>query len=100
MDHDANSDLLETKHVGMTDQIGDAPRLDDANHKFTPAGSTPLVKGKDGAPVHGSFNYSSVVDMLLYLSGHTHPDIVFALNCCARYMFCPKRSHGEVLKRI
>ena len=38
--------------------------------------------------------------MLLYLSGHTRPDITFAVNCCARYMFCPKHSHKLDLKQI
>ena len=38
--------------------------------------------------------------MLLYLSGHTRPDITFAVNCCARYMLCPKHSHELALKRI
>ncbi len=38
--------------------------------------------------------------MLLYLSGHTRPDITYAVNCCARYMFCPKHSHELALKRI
>ena len=36
--------------------------------------------------------------MLLYLSGNTSPDIAFTVNCCAQYMFCPKRSHEFVLK--
>ena len=26
--------------------------------------------------------------------------ITFAVNCCARYMFCPKHSHELALKRI
>ena len=38
--------------------------------------------------------------MLLYPSGHTRPDIAYAVNCCARYMFCPKHSHELALKRI
>ena len=38
--------------------------------------------------------------MLLYLSGHTRPDITFAVSQCARYSFCPKKSHEEALKRI
>jgi hypothetical protein len=38
--------------------------------------------------------------MLLYLSRHTHPDIAYAVNCCARYMFCPKHFHELALKRI
>ncbi len=36
--------------------------------------------------------------MLLYLSGQTRPDITFAVNCCAGYMFCPKHLHEFALK--
>ena len=68
--------------------------------KFTPVEAKPLVKDADGNPAVGDFSYSSVVGMLLYLAGHTRPNMVYAVNCCARYMFCPKRSHELVLKNI
>jgi hypothetical protein len=58
------------------------------------------MKDADGEAAHGRFSYSSVIGMLLYLSGHTRPDIAYAVNCCARYMFCPKHSHELALKRI
>ncbi len=48
----------------------------------------------------GNFNYSSVVGMLLYLAGHTCPDITYAVNCSARYMFCPKLVYKQALKQI
>jgi hypothetical protein len=32
------------------------------------------------------------------LSEHTRPNIIFAVNCCTRYMFCPKHSHTLALK--
>ncbi len=38
--------------------------------------------------------------MLLYLSGHTRPAITFAINCCARYMFCPKHLNELAFKCI
>ena len=38
--------------------------------------------------------------MLLYLAGHSRPDIAYAVNCCARYMFSPRLSHEKALKRI
>ena len=38
--------------------------------------------------------------MLPYLSGHTRPNIAYAINCCARYMFCPKHSHKLALECI
>jgi hypothetical protein len=34
-----------------------------------------VVKDADREGVHGGLSYSSIVGMLLYLSGHTQPDI-------------------------
>jgi hypothetical protein len=76
--------------------------LDDGlvKGKYTPSESKPLVKNVNGEAASGAFSYSSVVGMLLYLSGHTCPDIAFAVNYCAQYMFCPKRLHELASKRI
>ncbi|KAL7479496.1 hypothetical protein ACHAW6_005221, partial [Cyclotella cf. meneghiniana] len=38
--------------------------------------------------------------MLLSLSGHSQPDIAYAVNCCARYMFNTWLLHEKALKRI
>ena len=45
------------------------------NWKVTPAEAKLLVKDTDGEVAHGDFSYSSVVDMLFYLSWHLQPDI-------------------------
>ncbi len=76
--------------------------LDDgyAWGKHTPAETKPPVNDEDGVAATEGFSYSSVVGMLLYLLGHTRPDITYAVNCCARYMFCPKHSHELALKHI
>jgi hypothetical protein len=85
----------------MIKRIIEALGLDDgAKGKFIPSESKPLVKDINGDLASGAFSYSSVVGMLLYLSGHTCPDITFAVNCCARYMLCPKHSHELALKQI
>ena len=70
------------KQVGLNDRFIETLGLDNgmAKGKFTPAESTPLVKDTDGEDSCGSFSYSSVVEMLLYLSDHTCPDIVYAVN--------------------
>ena len=65
-----------------------------------PAEAKPLTHDKDGKPCQGSFSYVSVMGMMLYLAGHTRPDIAYAVNCCAWYMFAPKLVHEVALKRI
>jgi hypothetical protein len=100
MERDEKTGLIEMKQTGLIDRVIAAMGLDSANAKWTPAEAAPLVKDAEGEAAHGDFNYASVVGMLLYLSGHTRPDIAYAVNCAARYMFCPKRSHEEALKRI
>jgi len=94
--------LIEMKQTGLIDRILEALGLDTkyATNKWTPAEGKPLTKDEDGEPPQGSFSYSSVVGMLLYLAGHTRPDIAYAVNCCARYMFNPRLSHEQALKRI
>jgi hypothetical protein len=67
---------------------------------WMPAEAVPLVKDAERALATGAFSYSSVVGMLLYLSGHTRPDIAYAVNCAAWCMFCPKKSHEEALTQI
>ena len=66
----------------------------------TPAEAAPLPKDSEGAPAFGAFNYPAVVGMMLYLSGHSRPDIAFAVNQCARYTFKPSRRHELAMLRI
>ena len=102
LERDPETGLLEMKQTGLIKRIIDAVGLDDkcVKGKYTPSESKPLVKDVHGHAASGAFSYSSVIGMLLYLSGHTRPDITFAVNCCARYMFCPKHLHELVLKRL
>ena len=102
LDHDASTGLLEMKQTGLLKRVIEALGLDDGytKGKHTPAESKPLVKDATREEAHGGFSYSSVVEMLLYLSRHTRPNIDYAVNCCARYLFCPKISHKLALKHI
>ncbi len=69
--------------------------------KHTPSESKPLVKNLNVEAESGAFSYISVVGMLLYLSGHIHPDITFAafLLCSISIHLCPKHLHELALKR-
>jgi histone deacetylase 1/2 len=66
----------------------------------TPAEASPLPKDVDGEPASGTFNYAAVVGIMFYLSGHSRPDIAFAVHQCDRYMFKPTRRHELALIRI
>jgi hypothetical protein len=89
------------KQTGLIKHVIKALELDGghAKGKYTPSESKPLVKDINGKSASGAFSYSSIMGMLLYLSGHTCPDITLAVKCCARYMFCPKHLHELALKR-
>jgi hypothetical protein len=102
LEPDPETGLLEMKQTGLIKQVIKALGLNDGlvKGKKTPSESKPLVKNINGEAASGAFSYSSVVGMLLYLSGHTCPDITVAVNCCARYMFCPKHLHELALKHI
>jgi hypothetical protein len=88
--------------VGLTQRIIEAVGLCSrlSTPIGTPAETSPLPKDADGQPASGSFNYAATVGMLLYLSGHSRPDIAFAVHQCARYTFSPTRRHELALIRI
>ena len=101
-DADGRATKLELTQTGLIDRIITNLGLDGGpeGNKSVPAGTKPLPKDADGDPCIEHFNVAAVVGQLLYLSGHTRPEIAYAVNCCARYMFCPKRSHELALKQI
>ena len=101
-DKDGRTTKMELTQTGLIDRIITNLGLDDKNQygKFTPAEAKPLTKDPEGDECQEDFNVAAVVGQLLYLSGHTRPDIAYAVNCVARYMFCPKRSHELALIRI
>ena len=64
----------------------------DGNHNPNrhPASAAALGIDPDGPPYNESFNYASIVGMLLYLSTNTHPDISLAVSQVARFKHNPK----------
>ncbi len=86
---------------GLSERIIAALGLDkNSTPCATPAEATALPKDAGGDPASGTINYASVVGMLLYLCGHTRPDLAFAVHQCARYTFAPTKRHEHALLRI
>eukprot|EP00804_Cyclotella_cryptica_P013417 CCRYP_005165-RG/>CCRYP_005165-RG protein AED:0.32 eAED:0.32 QI:0/-1/0/1/-1/1/1/0/434 len=98
----ASAPRLHLTQAGLAKRIVDALGLCSSFSTAisTPAEISPLPKDLSGVPASGTFNYAAVVGMLLYLCGHTRPDIAFAVHQCARYTFCPTRRHELALIRI
>ncbi|NCF91157.1 MAG: hypothetical protein GWQ05_09390, partial [Verrucomicrobiaceae bacterium] len=92
--------LLLTQE-GLTDRIIEAVGLDSkSTARSTPALKAPLTKDLSGELASGAFNYPSVIGMLLYLAGHSRPDIAFAVSQVARFSFCPRQSHENAVKLL
>lgn len=96
-ERNGNFKLTQT---GLIDKVIAAADMIDCNAIATPTSKEALGSDKDGEPMSEKWKYSTVVGMLLYLSGNTRPDITFAVHQCARYSHCPKQSHAKAVKRI
>ena len=95
-----NENHIVLSQIGLIDRIISTMGLDNAKKVKTPTTEQRLPKDEHGEPWNETFNYASVVGMLMYLAGNTRPDISFAVHQCARYTHFPKHSHEVALKRI
>ncbi len=93
-------DTIELTQKGLINRVIEATDMADCNSCDTPAEHKPLGKDLSGAAFAESWNYASVVGMLLYLSSNSRPDIAFAVHQCARFTHSPKQSHAKAIKRI
>ena len=98
IERDERNGTIKLTQTGLTKRIIEA--LNTTKTKQTPAVSEPLAIDADGDPPDGLYNYASVVGMLLYLQGHSRPDITFAVSQVARFIHGHRRSHEVALERI
>ena len=54
----------------------------------------------DGAPFAETWQYRTVIGMLMYLAANARPDIAFAVHQIARFSHAPRQSHAMAVKRI
>ena len=65
----------------------------------TPA-NTILFKNEDSNARIQTWNYRSVIGMMMFVAMSTRPDITFAVYQCAKFNANPKQCHEEAVKRI
>ena len=87
---------------GLIQNVLKATGMLHCNSKPTPGSGDgkPLGSDKTGSPARESWQYSSVVGMLLYLVSNSRPDIAFSVHQCARFTHNPRASHEKALLRI
>ena len=89
--------LLQT---GLIAKVLNAANMSDCNGVSTPTGNTPVGSDTEGAVFSESWQYRTVIGMLMYLAANTRPDIAFAVHQAARFSHAPRQSHAAAVKRI
>jgi len=74
--------------------------MQECNAKPTPASTTPLGTNANGQRCQQSWDYASVIGMLMYLTSNSRPDIQSAVHQCARFTHNPRASHEQAVLRI
>ena len=92
--------MLRLTQTGLIEKILRYTRMSECNTRGSPAISSPL--GTDATEAHrkDSWNYASIIGMMMYLASNAHPEIQFAVHQCARFAHCPQASHEEAVKHI
>jgi hypothetical protein len=74
---ESNDGSLTLTQSGLTERVIEALGLHShySTKKDTPAETSPPPKDQNGEPADPTNNYASIIGMLLYLSGHSRPDI-------------------------
>ena len=92
--------MLRLKKTGLIEKIIKSTSMSDCNTRESPVIYSPLGTNTDGAHQKDSWNYASVIGMIMYLASNAHPEIQFADYKCDRFTHFPRASHEEAVKHI
>ena len=95
----ADGSILLTQR-GLTEKTIEAAGMADCSINKTPCTQHGLGSDPEGEPMSETWNYASIVGMLLYLTTNTRPDIAFAVSQVARFTAYPRQSHAKAVKSI
>jgi hypothetical protein len=96
----SDNNTITMTQQGLIQKIIKTTEMEGCNPNWLPAPMKALGIDPDGEPMNESWNYRSVVGMLLYLSTNSRPDICFAVSQVARFSHSPKKSHASAIKTL
>jgi hypothetical protein len=74
--------------------------VEECNTSPTPTLASPIGKDAQGDQFTDTWEYATIVGILMFLASNSCPDIVYAIHQCACFTHCPKQTHGAEVKRI
>jgi hypothetical protein len=92
--------VLQLTQPGLIDEILTTMNLENCNGCDTPATTSPIHADQDGPTFNESWQYDSVIGMMMYLANNTRPDIADAVDQAARFTHHPRQSHAVGVKKI
>ena len=95
-----DGNVIKMTQERLIQKIIDTTGMKECSPNKTPSTREALGSDETGAPMEDSWNYRSVIGMLLYLSTNTRPDIAYAVSQAARFSHNPKKSHASAVKTI
>ncbi len=97
---DKNTNEMTFLQTGLINKVLKATGMEDCNAKATPAGTTLLGTDADGPRCQLSWEYASVIGMLMYLTLNSQLDIQFAVPQCAQFTHNPRACHEQAVLQI
>ena len=98
--HKNDDESIMMTQEGLIQKIIEATGMEECNPNLTPTTREALGINPEGEPMEDSWNYRSIIGMMLYLTTNTRPDISYAVSQVARFSHCPKKSHASAVKTI
>ena len=74
--------------------------MEDCKPNLTPANIELLGPSLESPVLKETWEYGSIIGMLMYLANNSRPDIAHAVHACARYTLNPRQHHATAVKHI
>ena len=84
----------------LIEKVLSAAGMTDCNPNSTPSKVEPMGPSAEDELMAESWEYASIIGMLMYLANNTRPDIAYTVPTCARYTHNPRKTHATAVKHI